>query len=231
MNSNHFTNKMISTNQNNNNNVNEDNDDNQENDDNNDDNQDNEDNEDNEYNENNDTLGKSMILNILKKYNMEPKTNEALCENKTLWDYPGYSSCYLIEPSPWRSFGSHLDDEGYCQGQWDGYFSKRALIEGIPCGIIPGNGNKDKIEEILRFRIVKEGDELYGFLLKLLQASNSYERIKVVKKYLEEKGMEYDDERFSKIENGRIVKSSFFKSVIFPLIQKTPGYLRNQNKR
>ncbi len=185
---------------------------------------------------------KKETLQIILKNDFFNKDNETTTNNVnttteednkpkiTIWDYPGFENDCL-EPSPWRAFASHTDtveNGGFCMGQWDGFYSKIALENGTPYGIIPGNGNKKKFEDLLKHNIITNSHPLYEFIQNLLNAGNSYERINVLKNYLESIGKKYDDESYCvKEENGTEIKKSFFSVEIFPLFLK----LRSINNR
>ena len=147
---------------------------------------------------------------------------------KTLWDYHGYLGT-PPKPSPWDAFASHLDSEengGYCRGQWDGHLNEKAITKGVPYGIVDSNGNRDKIEDILSCKLLSTDDPLHILFRDLLNANNSHDRIRIVKNYLDERNIKYNDESFWIKEDGKpIIKQTFFKAVITPLVHKTPKFL------
>ncbi len=179
-----------------------------------------------------------FILNEVKKEEVKETKEEEEEEKKVsividIWNYPGYDGT-IIEPSPWKAFASHLDSPllgGYCKGQFDGHFNQKAFEKGVPYGIVKGNGNRDKFRDLIYFKIVTEENEIYPLLVKLLQSSNSFERIHHVKSYLDSIGKTYDDESFwIKEEGKKTIKQSFFKAVLSPLIQKTPLFIKMKKK-
>ncbi len=157
--------------------------------------------------------------------------NTTITVNKSLWDYPGFKNEAPLQPSPWEAFASHIESEedgGFCKGQWDGHFNKN-LIGTYACGIVPGNGNRQKIEDIIKENIIDNNNPLYTLFMNLLKAKNSRERIKFVKDYLDEKNQTYDDPSFLVVATNQ--RQSFFKYVIFPYIQQTMLFKRNINKK
>lgn len=146
---------------------------------------------------------------------------------QTIWTYQGYLG-NPQKPSPWDAFASHLESEkdgGYCRGQWDGHLNEKAITLGVPYGIVHTNGNRDKIQDILSCKLLSSENPLFTLFNQLLEANNSHERIQLVKDYLDEQGLKYNDESFWIQQEGKpIVKQTFFKAVITPLVHKTPKF-------
>lgn len=153
---------------------------------------------------------------------------------KTIWDYHGFEN-NPPKPSPWEAFASHLESEedgGYCRGQWDGHLNEKTIANGVPYGIVDTNGNRDKIQDILSCKLVTKENPLYQLFVDLLKAKNSHERVQLVKIYLEERDLKYNDESFWIKEEGKPpVKQTFFKAVILRLVHQTPQFQHYLKKK
>ncbi len=161
----------------------------------------------------------------------EEKLNKIIKNSDSIFEYPGYHDD-ANGASPWKAFASHLEsstDGGLAKGQFDGHFDRKALERNVPYGIVNGNGNRQKLKDIIRFGILKPDNEIYEFVQNILLAKNSKERIDILEAYLTKINKKYDDISYAiDLGEGKLKRQTFFTHSIVPLFKQL--YQIQQNK-